>query len=71
MNDNIGHGGGQTGLDEDEVGSVGTVVFTTVQAQRAMLTAIVSLLPELTMESLELLRHEVSDRIERIRSQLS
>lgn len=47
-----------------------TVLFTTVQAQRAMLTSIVSLLPELTAESLELLEREVHNRVEHQRAKL-
>jgi cilla- and flagella-associated protein len=41
------------------------VLFTTVAAQRAMLLSIVSLLPELTVESLELLQREVQERLEK------
>lgn len=41
------------------------VLFTTVAAQRAMLLSIVSLLPELTVESLELLQREVQERMEK------
>ena len=41
------------------------VLFTTTAAQRAMLLSIVSLLPELTVESLELLQREVQERKEK------
>ncbi|KPI89239.1 hypothetical protein ABL78_1662 [Leptomonas seymouri] len=50
----------------EEAGANGrAVLFTTVAAQRAMLLSIVSLLPELTVESLELLEHEVQERKEK------
>lgn len=48
-----------------------TVLYTTVQAQRAMLTAIASLLPELSVESLEFLEREVHVRVEKQKQQLS
>ncbi|CAD2214153.1 Protein C21orf2 [Angomonas deanei] len=47
--------------------STGQVLYTTVQTQRAMLLAIVSLLPELTGESLEMLQKEVEERLEKQR----
>lgn len=56
---------------EERTMNGGTLLFTTVQAQRAMLTSIVSLLPELTVESLELLEREVHDRAERQRQKLA
>lgn len=50
-----------------EEGSVNNraVLFTTVAAQRAMLLSIVSLLSELTVDSLELLQREVQERMEK------
>lgn len=59
---------GSAGNMIEELNASGkTVLLTTVQAQRAMLTAIVSLLPELTVDSLELLEREVHSRVERQR----
>lgn len=50
----------------EEAGTNGrAVLFTTVAAQRAMLLSIVSLLSELTVESLELLQREVQERMEK------
>ncbi|KEG06578.1 Protein C21orf2 [Trypanosoma grayi] len=39
--------------------------FTTIQTQRAILTAIVSLLPELTLESLDMLQKEIREEVAR------
>ncbi|EPY26567.1 Protein C21orf2 [Strigomonas culicis] len=62
---------GSTPVDSDGVGlaadSPAAVLVTTVPAQRAMLLSIVSLLPELTAESLEMLRKEVQEQLERQR----
>lgn len=43
--------------------SVGPAVFTTMQTQRTILTAIVTLMSELTLDSLTLIRQEVELRI--------
>lgn len=56
---------GGTSMVEERCASGRTVLFTTVAAQRAMLLSIVSLLSELTVESLELLQREVQERIEK------
>ncbi|CAJ1035791.1 Leucine rich repeat/Leucine-rich repeat, putative [Leishmania lindenbergi] len=56
---------------EERTASGKAVLFTTVSAQRAMLLSIVSLLSELTVESLELLQREVQERIEKQREKLT
>ncbi|KAG5489216.1 hypothetical protein GH5_00080 [Leishmania sp. Ghana 2012 LV757] len=60
-----------TAIIEERSPSGGTVLFTTVAAQRAMLLSIVSLLAELTVESLELLQREVHERIEKQKEKLN
>lgn len=61
----------RTAMIEERSASGRTVLFTTVAAQRAMLLSIVSLLPELTVESLELLQRELNERVERQREKTS
>ncbi|KAG5463900.1 hypothetical protein LSCM1_00073 [Leishmania martiniquensis] len=60
-----------TAIIEERSASGRTVLFTTVAAQRSMLLSIVSLLSELTVESLELLQREVSERIEKQKEKLT
>ncbi|GET93139.1 hypothetical protein, conserved [Leishmania tarentolae] len=56
----------------DERNSSGRqVLFTTVATQRAMLLSIVSLLSELSVESLELLQREVQERVEKQKEKLT
>ncbi|KPA79928.1 hypothetical protein ABB37_04982 [Leptomonas pyrrhocoris] len=56
----------------EEASTSGRVVlFTTAAAQRAMLLSIVSLLPELTVESLELLQREVQERMEKQKAKVT
>lgn len=60
-----------TATIEERNASGRTVLFTTVAAQRAMLLSIVSLLSELTVESLELLQREVQERVEKQKEKLT
>ncbi|KAG5489948.1 hypothetical protein JKF63_00066 [Porcisia hertigi] len=54
-----------SGIIEERSASGRTVLFTTVSAQRTILLSVVSLLSELTVDSLELLQREVHERIEK------
>ncbi|KAK7196698.1 hypothetical protein NESM_000609000 [Novymonas esmeraldas] len=61
----------RTAMIEERSASGRTVLFTTVAAQRAMLLSIVSLLSELTVESLELLQREVQERVEKQKDKMN